>query len=68
MSGASLDEYLHEKISLSIVIRQKLFTVVRMIIHYGKHLGGYKSVDGQPNYPEDLARITYLEDKPEIDV
>lgn len=49
-------------------MRQKLFTVVRMIIHYGKHLGGYKPVDGQPNYPEDLARITYLEDKPEIDV
>ena len=68
LSGASLDEYLHEKIPLSIAIRQKLFTVVRMIIHYGKHLGGYKPVDGQPNYPEDLVRITYLEDKPEIDV
>jgi len=31
------------------------------MIHYGKHLGGFKPVDGSPNYPEDLQRISYLE-------
>lgn len=35
--------------------------MVRMMVHYGKHLGGFKPVDGQPNAPEDLQRISYLE-------
>lgn len=38
------------------------------MIHYGKHLGGFKQVDGQPNFPEDLPRITYLEDQESIDL
>lgn len=36
------------------------------MIHYGKHLGGFKPVDGNPNYPEDLPRISYLEDQEDI--
>lgn len=59
-------DYSKEKVSLSIDIRINLVSVVRMMIHYGKHLGGFKPVDGNPNYPEDLPRITYLEDQDEI--
>jgi hypothetical protein len=38
-----------------------LVSLVRMMIHYGKHMGGFKPVEGNPNYPEDLQRISYLE-------
>jgi hypothetical protein len=54
-NGYSRDtDYSKEKQSLSIQIRVNLVSLVRMMIHYGKHLGGFKPVDGQPNYPEDL--------------
>jgi|TARA_B110000285_G_scaffold209886_1_gene251264 golgin subfamily A member 4 len=59
-------DYAKEKVSLSIGIRVNLVSVVRMMIHYGKHLGGFKPVDGNPNYPEDLPRISYLEDQEDI--
>jgi len=31
------------------------------MIHYGKHLGGFKEVPGNPDHPKDLERISYLE-------
>jgi len=34
-------DYSKEKKSLSIEIRINLVSIVRMIIHYGKHLGGF---------------------------
>jgi hypothetical protein len=39
-----------------------------MMIHYGKHLGGFKPVDGQPDYPKDLTRISYLETQESIEL
>ncbi len=39
-----------------------------MIIYYGKHLGGFKIVDGNTNFPEDLARISYLETQAGIEL
>ena len=39
-----------------------------MMIHYGKHLGGFKAVDGNPNFPEDLPRISYLEIQESIEL
>ena len=54
-------DYSKEKQSLSIQIRINLVSLVRMMIYYGKHLGGFKPVDGQPNFPDDLPRISYLE-------
>ena len=54
-------DFSKEKQSLSIQIRITLVSIVRMMMHYGKHLGGFKPVDGQPDFPKDLARITYLE-------
>jgi pentatricopeptide repeat protein len=54
-------DYSKEKQSLSIEIRVNLVSLVRMMIHYGKHMGGFKPVEGNPNYPEDLPRISYLE-------
>jgi hypothetical protein len=39
-----------------------------MIIQYGKHLGGFKNVDGNQNFPEDLARISYLETQASIEL
>ena len=56
-----------EKIPLSIRIRQSLVALVRMMIHYGKHMGAFK-VDGQTPMPEDLKRITYLEKSEAIDL
>lgn len=38
--GADFD-YTSEEQSLSIEIRVTLVSLVRMIIHYGKHLGGF---------------------------
>lgn len=38
-------DYSKEKQSLSIQIRVNLVSLVRMMIHYGKHLGGFKPVD-----------------------
>ena len=32
-----------------------------MMMHYGKHLGGFKPVEGKPDFPADLPRISYLE-------
>lgn len=54
-------DYSKEKQSLSIEIRVYLVSLVRMMIHYGKHVGGFKPVDGNPNFPQDLPRISYLE-------
>ena len=31
-------------------------------------MGGFKPVDGQPNSPEDLPRISYLEETESIDL
>ena len=50
-------DYSKEKHSLSIKIRINLVSLVRMMIHYGKHIGGFKNEPG----PEDLERISYLE-------
>lgn len=44
-----------EKQSLTLQIRVNLVSLVRMMIHYGKHIGGFKEA------PQDLARISYLE-------
>ena len=60
--------YSKEKQSLSIKIRIHLVSLVRMMIHYGKHLGGFKPVDGQPNHPNDLPRISYLEVQESIEL
>jgi hypothetical protein len=54
-------DYGKERESLSILIRITLVSLVRMMMHYGKHLGGFKPVDGQPDFPKDLARVSYLE-------
>lgn len=61
-------DFLQEKKSLSIKIRIHLVSLVRMMIHYGKHLGGFKPVDGQPNHPLDLPRISYLESQEGIEL
>ena len=61
-------DYSKEKQSLSIEIRVNLVSLVRMMIHYGKHMGGFKPVDGNPNYPEDLPRISYLEAQDSIEL
>lgn len=50
-------DYSKEKQSLSIKIRINLVSLVRMMIHYGKHLGGFKNEPG----PADLERISYME-------
>ena len=65
---SSETDYSKEKESLSIKIRVTLVSLVRMMIHYGKHLGGFKPIEGQPNYPEDLPRISYLEDTDNIEL
>lgn len=54
-------DYSREKQSLSVDIRVYLVSLVRMMMHYGKHLGGFKPVDGNTSFPEDLPRISYLE-------
>jgi golgin subfamily A member 4 len=61
-------DYSKEKKSLSIEIRVNLVSLVRMMIHYGKHLGGFKPVEGNPNFPEDLPRISYLETNESIEL
>ena len=43
-------------------------SLVRMMMHYGKHLGGFKPVEGQPDFPKDLARISYLEKQQSIEL
>ena len=55
-------DYRREKKSLSIEIRITLVSLVRMMVHYGKHLGGFKET------PEDVPRVSYLEDKDEIEL
>mmetsp|Transcript_41807 Transcript_41807/g.63874 ORF Transcript_41807/g.63874 Transcript_41807/m.63874 type:complete len:434 (+) Transcript_41807:2820-4121(+) len=50
-------DYSAEPQSLSIQVRITLVSLVRMMIHYGKHLGGFK----EESVPEDLPRISYLE-------
>lgn len=47
--------YAGEKESLSVQIRVNLVSLVRMMIHYGKHMGGFREE------PKDLPRISYLE-------
>ena len=39
-------DFSKEKKSLSIKIRINLVSLLRMMMHYGKHLGGFKPVDG----------------------
>jgi len=39
-------DYSSEKQSLTIQIRINLVSLLRMMIHYGKHLGGFKPKDG----------------------
>ena len=50
-------DYSKEKSSLSIEIRINLVSLIRMMCHYGKHMGGFK----EGNVPDDLPRISYLE-------
>ena len=50
-------DYSKERQSLSIKIRINLVSLLRMMIHYGKHLGGFKNEPG----PADFERISYLE-------
>jgi len=57
-------DYSKEKQSLSIQIRINLVSLVRMMIHYGKHLGGFKPEDT----PDDLPRISYLETQEGIEL
>jgi hypothetical protein len=54
-------DFTKEKQSLSIKIRITLVSLVRMMMHTGKHMGGFKPVDGQPEFPKDLARVSYIE-------
>ena len=55
-------DYGAEKQSLSIQIRINLVSLVRMMIHYGKHLGGFREE------PQDLPRISYLEGQTSIEI
>lgn len=55
-------DYAAEKESLSIQIRINLVSLVRMMIHYGKHLGGFREE------PQDLPRISYLEAQTSIEL
>ena len=59
--GSGFD-YSKEKQSLSIQIRVNLVSLVRMMIHYGNHIGGFTSP------PADLGRITYLESQNSIEL
>jgi len=61
-------DYTNEKESLSIKIRVNLVSLLRMMIHYGKHLGAFKPIDGLPSGPQDLKRISYLEGQESIDL
>jgi hypothetical protein len=61
-------DYRNEKQSLSITIRINLVSLLRMMIHFGKHLGGFKEVSGDANYPKDIERISYLEIQSEIEL
>ncbi len=54
--------------SLSVEIRINLISIIRMLIRFGKHLGGFKILDGKSDLPEDLTRITYLETIPGIEL
>ena len=56
-------DYSAEGQSLSTEIRVTIFSIIRMMIHYGKHLSGFNG-DG----PADLVRITYLETHESTDV
>lgn len=38
------------------------------MIHYGKHLGGFKGADQGGSPPEDLPRISYLETQESIEL
>ena len=61
-------DYAGEKESLSIRIRVNTVSLLRMMIHYGKHLGSFKAVDGKPDHPSDLPRISYREDQEELEL
>jgi hypothetical protein len=39
-----------------------------MMIHYGKHMGGFKPAEGGNLAPDDLPRISYLETQESIDL
>lgn len=55
-------DFSKEKQSLSIKIRVNLVSLVRMMIHYGKHIGGFTAP------PADLGRISYLEAQNSIEL
>ena len=61
-------DYSKEKQSLSIEIRINLVSLVRMMIHYGKHLGGFKQEGASAGYPEDLPRISYRESQEGVEL
>jgi len=39
-----------------------------MMIHYGKHLGGFKQEGASAGYPEDLPRISYRESQEGVEL
>lgn len=43
---SDVNDFKKEKESLSIKIRVALVSLLRMMMHYGKHVGGFKPVDG----------------------
>lgn len=57
-------DYSAEKQTLSIRTRVTLVSLLRMMIHYGKHLGGFKP----ESTPEDFPRISYLETQESIEL
>lgn len=51
-------DYSAEQQSLTLEIRVNLISLVRMMIYYGKHLGGFKPAGADTKGPDDLQRIT----------
>lgn len=57
-----------EERPLSLEIRIALISLVRMMLHYGKHLGAFKQAGADGKGPDDLPRITQLESAAELDL
>lgn len=55
-------DYSQEKKSLSIEIRINLVSLIRCMMHYGNHLGGFK------NDPKQPQRVSYLESVDSIEL
>jgi hypothetical protein len=55
-------DYAKEKISLSMDIRITVVSLIRCMVHYGQHLGGFVKD------PKQLPRITYVEKQSEIEL